>query len=81
MLMSVLAYLLAVGGCQACPEGVPGWILGEGGSCYHESIVSMTWYQSQQVYVQEGVNVCGGMIASLYCIVGLSIAGTWVGTC
>merc|ERR1739842_274092 len=48
MLLSVIAYLLAVGGCQACPEGVPGWFLGEGGSCYHESIISMTWYQSQQ---------------------------------
>ena len=55
MLLPVLAYLLAVGGCQACPEGVPGWILGQGGSCYHESLVSMNWYQSQQVYVQEGV--------------------------
>merc|ERR1711936_121422 len=48
MLLYVIAYLRAVGGCQACPEDVPGWILGEGGSCYHESTVSMTWYQSQQ---------------------------------
>ena len=38
----------------ACPGGVPGWITGGGGSCYHESLLSKSWYDSQKVRQRTG---------------------------
>ena len=40
--------------CSACPDGDPGWINLGDSSCYHEAVVSMSWFDSVDVSCQQG---------------------------
>merc|ERR1712154_448474 len=56
----LLLVLLVGPALSECPPGVPGWISGGSGSCYHKSIFSLTWLESV-----EYCNSLGGYLLEI----------------